>query len=88
MKLKYQFVVNKIADNFVAVPVGDNVIDFNGALQLNDGAAFIIEQLNQEISYDDIINNLVERFGCDIETAKNNLDPIINELKDNDLLVE
>lgn len=88
MKLKYQFIINQIGDNYVAVPVADEVIGFNGALKLNDTAAYIINKLNDEIKYDELINDVKGHFECEKEDAAENVDSIINGLKENGLLTE
>ena len=46
MKLKYEFVIMDMGDEFSAVPVGDET--FPGILKLNDVGAEIMEQLKEE----------------------------------------
>ncbi len=41
MKLKYNFVMNKVADKTVAVAVGDDLANFGGFIKMNDTGAFI-----------------------------------------------
>ena len=88
MKLKYNFIVNKVADNYMAVPVGNDVVDFNGILKLNETAAFIIEQLNKEVTYDALISAVEQHFDCENEDAVKSVDNIVNVLKENKLLTE
>ena len=44
MKLKYNFVVNEVAGNMVAVAVGDDVTKFNGFIKMNRKGAEIFER--------------------------------------------
>lgn len=88
MKLKYQFIITEIADDFIATPVGDGGIYFNSIIKLNETAAVIFEQLNNEITYDALVSKIVEKFGCDLDYAKENVDAIIKSLKENDLITE
>ena len=45
MKLKYQFVINNVAGETVAVSVGDTSGRFNGYIKLNETGAFIFKKL-------------------------------------------
>ena len=45
MKLKYNFIVNEVADKMVAVAVGDDLDKFNGFIKMNDVGAEIVEIL-------------------------------------------
>ncbi len=88
MKLKYEFSINQMGDDFVAVPLGNGVIDFNGILKLNETAAFIIEKLNSDITFDSLVECVAEHFACEKKDAKDNVDSIVSELKEAKLLVE
>ncbi|MCQ2451230.1 MAG: PqqD family protein [Clostridia bacterium] len=55
MKLKFEFVINEIADQKVAVAVGEGLTQFNGFLKMNDTGASIFEKLQNDISEEDLI---------------------------------
>ena len=65
MKLKYNFLINEIADKKVAVAVGEDINHFNGFIKMNDESAFIFEQLKNDVSEDDIAAALVAEFGAE-----------------------
>lgn len=88
MRLKYEFSINQIGDNYVAVPLGSSIVSFNGILKLNQEAAYIIETLNSDITYDKLLETVAEHFACDVEEAKENVDSIVSGLKEADLLAE
>ena len=88
MKLKYNFVLNQLGEEFVAVPIGDSVIEFNGLLKLNESAAYIIESLNNEITYDDLCMNVAAKFSTTTDDARKNIDYIIDGLMNAGLIVE
>lgn len=88
MKLKYNFLINKIADDLVAVPIGDGAIEFNSIIKLNDTAAFIFEQLNTEIQSEELISRVAKKYDCDVEEAEANVQNILSGLKSANLLVE
>lgn len=85
MKLKYNFVVNEVAGQSVAIPVGA-FGKFSGVIKLNDTAAFIFSKLKEDISYDELLTATAENFSCTEDEAKPSVDNIVNGLRDADLL--
>ncbi|MCQ2455140.1 MAG: PqqD family protein [Clostridia bacterium] len=88
MKLKIKFVINEMSGNYIAVPVDDNKNSFSGFLKLNETAAFIIEQLGNGCTSDELINSCVAKFDCTTQEAKESAEAIIEKLKTADLLEE
>lgn len=61
MKLKYQFVVNEVAEQYVAVAVGSGLEEFNGFIKMNDIGAEIFDLLKNEITLDEIIAEMLKK---------------------------
>lgn len=62
MKLKYQFVVNQVAEQYVAVAVGAGLEEFNGFIKMNDVGADIFELLKNDITLDEIISEMLKKY--------------------------
>ena len=62
MKLKYQFVVNEVADQYVAVAVGAALEAFNGFIKMNDVGAEIFDLLKNEITLDEIVAEMLKKY--------------------------
>ncbi len=88
MKLNYKYSANEIGGNYIAVPVGDAQSPFNGFIKLNETGAYIFDQLQEEISEADLVSRVVEKFGCDTETAAKNVDYIVSGLRKANLLTD
>lgn len=88
MKLKYQFVVRKVAGNAVAVAVGDRAEEFNGMIKLNPTAEFIFEKLNSGgFSHDELANSVRDAYDIDLETAEKAVSSLISSLNSYGLLI-
>ena len=87
MKLKYEFIVNEIAGNKVAVAVGDSVDKFNGFIKMDENTAFVMDCLKNDVTEDDIVAALVEKFSAeDNEELRENLKDLLNEFKERGIL--
>ena len=43
MKIKEDFILRKVADSYVVVPVNNMSLDFNGIINLNETGAFLFK---------------------------------------------
>ena len=88
MKLKYEFVVNNVAGETVAVSVGNTAGAFNGYIKLNDTGAFIFNALKDDATREEIINKLMAEYpDASQEDATESVDELINKLNEAELLV-
>lgn len=62
MKLKYEFVVNQVADQNVAVPVGNDLEGFNGFLKMNDIGVYIFNMLKNDVSEEEIVAAMAKDY--------------------------
>lgn len=62
MKLKYKFIINDVADQKVAVAVGEGLTKFNGFIKMNDVGAAIFSKLAEDITMDDLISKMSAEY--------------------------
>lgn len=88
MKLKYDFVINDVAGETVAVSVGDTGDRFNGYIKLNKTGAFIFKMLKKDTAREDIINALMKEYPeATPKQAAESVDELISRLNKAELLV-
>lgn len=88
MKLKYQFVINNVAGETVAVSVGDNDGRFNGYIKLNETGAFIFKMLKNDTTRDAIIDALSNEYpDASKSDVEESVDTLIEQLSKAELLV-
>ncbi len=86
MKIKDDFVMRKMADTTVVVPVGSNAIDFNGMINLNETGAFLFEILQQGATNDELVSKLLDEYDVSREQACKDVDIFVKKLKDADII--
>lgn len=87
MKIKENYMLRKVADCFVVVPIGAAVAEFNGMINLNEVGAFLWRQLESDTTPEAVLAAMLEEYEVDEAVAKADLDKFINELKEADLIV-
>ena len=85
MKIKDDFVLRKVADSYVVVPVNSLTLDFNGVINLNETGAFLFEQLQKGIEKEELVEKMLDEYDVTRVKASADIDLFINKLKDADV---
>ncbi len=88
MKLKYDFMVQEVADGFVAVAVGSDAMKFSGLMRMNGTGAFILEQLKEDISLEELVGKMAEKYDADEETLRSAAENFLAKLKAEGILLD
>ena len=86
--MKEGYILRKIANEYVVVPVGETVLDFNGMINLTESAGFLWQCLEEERTKDELLSCLQVEYEVDAETAEKDIDEFLKKLKENGFLEE
>lgn len=86
MKIREGFLLRKVGESFVVIPVGENSVDFSSVITLNGTGAFVWECLEKAMPRDEIISAMMKEYAVDQAIAEQDLDAFIDRLGENDLL--
>lgn len=75
-------VTRKTGNEYVLVPVTDNIADMDSVYTLNETGAFIWEQIDGKRDLESLIELLVSEYDTETETAKSDLLDFINKMND------
>ena len=87
MQMNKDFVLRRVCGLNVVLPTGANVKDFGGALNLNDTAALIYEQLQAGITVEETAAALVSAYDITPETALADVQETIDSLREAGVIV-
>ena len=86
MKIKDTFVLRKVAESWVVLPLGQSSLDFNGMLTLNNSAAFLWGVLEQGSTREGLVDALMAEYEVDQERASADVDAFLDVLSQVDCL--
>ncbi len=81
MKIKSSFILKQILDDYIVVPAGDELVNFDAMITLNETGAFLWKQLQEEKSEADLVHSLCEEYDVNEETAKEDITAFIHLLQ-------
>jgi len=82
MKLKQGFITHQYKDQQLMVAAGPAAKSFHGLVRSNETAAFIIDQLKQETTEQEIVAAMTDQYEVDSETAARDIRRILEQLKE------
>jgi hypothetical protein len=77
-----EIVTKKISEEYVLVPVANNIADMDSVYTLNETGAFIWDLINGIRSVEEIINELTTEYDIDKETATADVYEFADNLKE------
>ncbi len=74
-------VTTKTGNEYVLVPVANNIADMNSMYTLNETGAFIWEHIDGKNRVEDIIAAMITEYDVDYETASNDVLLFVSEMR-------
>jgi len=81
MRLKDDFILHNTGEDFVIIATGEATKNFNGIIKLNNMGGEIVSFLSNDISEEDIVKAIVEKYEVDYDTAKEDIKNILDSLR-------
>ena len=80
MKIKNGFVLRNLFDEYVVMPTGQNITEFDGTIVLNEVAAFVWSKMAEPVTRNELVEYILSEYEIDRATAERDLDALIDRL--------
>lgn len=82
IKAKKGFLLRRLGEEYMVVPVGEASRAFNGMIRMNETGAFYWKELENGITEDGLVEKMLVRFeDLDEETAREDLKEFLETMK-------
>ena len=88
MKLEKEFVLRELAGDYVIIPVGKTVIEFNGLITVNEVGVSIWNMLQNEVTFDQIVQGILNEYEVEESVAREDIREFLDQLIDGGILTE
>lgn len=88
MKLRYKFATQKVGSGIVAVAIEEDALRYNEILRMNSAGAFILKQLQDDISYTELVERILRKYDTNKETVEKILVDFLDMLLKKGLLLD
>lgn len=76
------FDIVNVVDEYMAVPVGEEAVSFHGVVALSESAAFLLNNMNEHRTKEELVGLLCSEYDVDRSTAENDVEEIISKFRD------
>ena len=80
MKVKDSFVLSEIGGSYIVISTGDETVDLNGMITLNETGYYMWNKLTEDITKEQLIEEFLKEYDVDKETVSTDIDEFIEKL--------
>ena len=80
MKLKENLVLRQVADTWTVLPLGKDIINFDGMLTLNDTGAMLWQVLETGADKEELVKALTKEYDVSEQQALTDIEEFIDKL--------
>lgn len=82
MKINENFVLRNVAESWVVIPLGQDMVNLNGIINLNESGAFLWEKLRSGAEVEELARVLTEEYEVSFEEAMADAEAFCKKLMD------
>ena len=86
MQIKKELRLREVAGEGILVPGADAILDLNGLFMVTETGAFIWKHLPSAESETDLVEQLLEEYEIDKETAEKDVREFLEKLRDFEII--
>ena len=88
MRINKEFVLREIAGDYVIIPTGQTVLEFNGLITVNEVGVSIWNMLQEEVTEDDLVNGILNEYEVEEDVAREDIREFIDTLVAGNILAK
>ncbi len=81
MEIKKQVVLRSVAGEYMLIPIGETVFEYNGIFMLTESGKFLWENIENGAEPDQLKQLLMAEYEIDSDTASADVDEFLEMLK-------
>ena len=86
VKVNPNFIHRNVAGSDMLISIGSNIANLNGYIEMNESAAFMWENMNEETTVGKLVELLAKEYEINEEQAYEDVCLFVEELKNNGML--
>ena len=80
MRINKEFVLREIAGDYIIIPTGATVLEFNGLITVNEVGVTLWNMLQEEVTMEDLVQGVLAEYDVQEEVAREDIQEFLDEL--------
>ena len=86
MKIKSGYMLREIAGQYVVVPLGARVVEFNGIITLSESGAFLWKKLVEGTDINGLVESILQEYDVERSIAENDVEEFVASITERQLI--
>ena len=88
MKVEKEFVLREIAGDYIIIPTGETVLEFNGLITVNEVGVSLWKMLQQDITQEDLVKGILDEYDVEESIAREDIQEFLDILVKSGILTK
>lgn len=88
MRVEKEFVLREIAGDYIIIPTGKTVLEFNGLVTVNEVGVSLWKMLQEEVTFDELVNGILEEYDVDEAVAREDIREFLDKIIESGILAK
>jgi hypothetical protein len=88
VRVEKEFVLREIAGDYIIIPTGKTVLEFNGLVTVNEVGVSLWKMLQEDISFDGLVEGILEEYDVDEAVAREDIREFLDRMIDSGILAK
>ena len=80
MRIKEGFVLRDVMDEYIVMPAGAQMKEFEGVVVLNEPSAFLWKKMQSDVTRQELVEALLEEYDIDGAVAEKDTEELLKKL--------
>lgn len=88
MKVNKKFVLREIAGDYIIIPTGKTVLEFNGLITVNEVGVSLWNMLQNEVTLDGLVQGILDEYDVEEAVAREDIQEFLDTLATGGILTK
>ncbi|MDO4312467.1 MAG: PqqD family protein [Eubacteriales bacterium] len=88
MKVDKEFVLREIAGDYIIIPTGKTVLEFNGLITVNEVGVSLWNMLQNETTLEELVQGILDEYDVEEEVAREDIQEFLDTLVSGGILAK
>ena len=70
MRIDKEFILREIAGDYIIIPAGKTVLDFNGLITVNEVGVSLWNMLQNEVTFEELVQGILDEYDVEESVAR------------------
>ena len=80
MRVDKEFVLREIAGDYIIIPTGKTVLEFNGLITVNEVGVSLWNMLQKEVTFDELVSGILDEYDVEEDVAREDIREFLDTL--------